>query len=109
MGSRKEEIVMAAMELAAEHGLSNVSMSMIADRDKKAVPLQTFCIEGGTHRRHVSASQGEGEGVILCKDKRLQFDVCRQDCTGDTAADGGQLHQNESSGSDDGLLQDNLF
>ena len=32
MGSRKEEIVMAAMELAAEHGLSNVSMSMIADR-----------------------------------------------------------------------------
>ena len=32
MGSRKEEIVMAAMELASENELSNVSVSMIADR-----------------------------------------------------------------------------
>lgn len=30
--NRKEEIVMATMELAAENGLANVSMSMIAER-----------------------------------------------------------------------------
>lgn len=48
--TRKKEIILATLELAANKGLGNVSMNMIADKVgiKKAIIVQSFFIERGT-------------------------------------------------------------
>lgn len=47
--TRKKEIILATLELAANKGLGNVSMNMIADKvGKKTIIVQSFFIERGT-------------------------------------------------------------
>ena len=67
--TRKKEIIMATLELAANKGLGNVSMNMIADKVgiKKPSLYNHFCIESGACGSNVPIFTGRSKEECQCR------------------------------------------
>lgn len=98
--TRKKEIIMATLELAANKGLGNVSMNMIADKVgiKKPSLYNHFAskeelVEAMYQFLREEAKKNANVGAI---DYTVIF--CRKECIGNIKDDGWRILSYESAG-----------